>query len=144
MAFKVNGSQRTAMAEINVTPLVDVMLVLLIIFMVTAPMMQEGVSVDLPAAQGKPLERRPDTEEVVISIRDKGGIFVNDKAVKESELTQTVLNATKKSPSTQVFLRADKNVAYGVVVRTMAALKGAGIANLGVITTPSEDSGTAQ
>jgi biopolymer transport protein TolR len=132
------------MSEINVTPLVDVMLVLLIIFMVTAPMMQEGVSVELPQAKGKPLEKQPQTEEVVIAVSGQGNIFVNEMAVQEDNLPEKILEAMKNSSSREVYLRADKTVPYGTVVRIMGALKNAGIANIGMITTPQEESPPAK
>lgn len=144
MAFQISTSRKTAMSEINVTPLVDVMLVLLIIFMVTAPMMQEGISVDLPQASGAPIAKEQHSEEIVISVSGPGKIFVNDVAVQENELAHTVLEATKKDSSRDVYLRADKTVPYGVVVRIMAALKSAGVANLGMITTPVEQPSGSQ
>ncbi len=140
MAFSLNRGGRAPMADINVTPLVDVMLVLLIIFMVTAPMLQEGVSVELPSAKGAPIEKAQQRDEVMISVSGAGSIFVNDKAVSEDQLATVVLEATKDKPNRDVFLRADKNVPYGVVVRIMGSLKTAGIANLGMITTPQEES----
>ncbi len=140
MAFSMSPNRRTAMAEINVTPLVDVMLVLLIIFMVTAPMMQEGVSVELPQAKGEPLAKEQQEKEVVIAVSGKGDIFVNEAAVQEEKLPEKILEATKDRPSRQVYLRADKTVPYGTVVRIMGALMNAGITNLGIITTPQEES----
>jgi biopolymer transport protein TolR len=135
MAFRTNGNGRQAMSEINVTPLVDVMLVLLIIFMVTAPMMQEGISVDLPQAKGQEITRKPDVQELIISVSHGGKIFVNENEIAEDKLAQHILEQEKKSKSTNVYLRADKSVPYGTVVRIMAALRGAGISNLGMITT---------
>jgi biopolymer transport protein TolR len=140
MAFSMNTNRRAVMSEINVTPLVDVMLVLLIIFMVTAPMMQEGVSVELPQAKGAPLAKEQQKDEIVISVSGQGQIFVNEAAVTEEKLPQTIIEATKDRPNRDVYLRADKTVPYGAVVRIMGALKSAGIANLGMITTPQEDS----
>ena len=140
MAFSLNRSNRAPMADINVTPLVDVMLVLLIIFMVTAPMLQEGVSVELPSAKGEPIEKAQQHDEIIISVSGAESIYVNDKAVTEDQLATVVVDATKDKPNRDVFLRADKTVPYGVVVRIMASLKTAGIANLGMITTPQEES----
>ncbi len=140
MAFSMSSQRRTAMAEINVTPLVDVMLVLLIIFMVTAPMMQEGVSVELPQAKGAPISKEQQAKDVVISVSGQGNIFVNDQAVQEDKLPQKIVDVTKDQPAREVYLRADKTVPYGTVVRIMGALKSAGIANLGMITTPQEES----
>jgi biopolymer transport protein TolR len=140
MAFSMSSNRRTAMSEINVTPLVDVMLVLLIIFMVTAPMMQEGISVELPQAQGAPLAKEQQVEEVVIAVSGQGNIFVNEVAVQEDKLPEKIFEAIKDRPSREVFLRADRTVPYGTVVRIMGALKKAGITNLGMITTPQEES----
>jgi biopolymer transport protein TolR len=132
------------MSEINVTPLVDVMLVLLIIFMVTAPMLQEGVSVELPQAKGTPLEKVQQNNEIIISVSGNGDIFVNEKKTTESQLAELILQLTKDKPNREVFLRADKNVSYGAVVRIMGNLKNAGVTNLGMITTPQEDSAGAR
>jgi len=144
MAFSLNTDRKAAMSEINVTPLVDVMLVLLIIFMVTAPMMQEGVSVELPQAKGAPIEKEQHAEEIIISVSDKGNVFINEVPVKEENLPARVAEATKDKPRREVYLRADKTVPYGTVVRIMGALKTAGIANLGMITTPQEDAAPAR
>lgn len=139
MAFSMHTGRRQAMSEINVTPLVDVMLVLLIIFMVTAPMMQEGVSVDLPQAKGAPLEKEQRNEEIVIAVSGKGEIFVNEVSVQEEQLPQQIMDSLKENPQREVYLRADKTVPYGVVVRIMGALKAAGLANLGMITSPQDE-----
>jgi len=138
MAFSTNGNNRGAMSEINVTPLVDVMLVLLIIFMVTAPMMQEGISVALPQAKGSAIEKKNEVEELVIAVARESGVFVNDKPVEEAKLVDAVLAAKEKNPATEVYMRADKDVPYGTVVRIMAALRQAGISDLGMITSPEE------
>ncbi|MBI4961721.1 MAG: protein TolR [Desulfomonile tiedjei] len=139
MAFSMNSNKKTAMSEINVTPLVDVMLVLLIIFMVTAPMMQEGVSVELPQAKGTPLPKEPNQKEMVISVSGPGNIYMNDVPVKEDQLRSRIVEATKEGATRDVYLRADQNVPYGTVVRIMAVLKEAGIPNLGVITSPQQE-----
>lgn len=142
MAFTVQGKRRTAMAEINVTPLVDVMLVLLIIFMVTAPMMQEGVSVQLPQAGGKPIPTSQVADDIVVAVAQDGSIYVNDKPVTEDQLTHVVLEAKKKSPSTEVFLRGDTNVTYGRVLLIHSSLIKAGVETVLMITTPREGEGT--
>ncbi|RII28511.1 MAG: protein TolR [Geobacter sp.] len=130
-----NNSDRGTMSQINVTPLVDVMLVLLVIFMVTAPMMQQGVQVNLPKADAKAL---PAQEETVIVSIDKGNrLFINKEPVAGTELrgrlTSMFANRTKK----EVFLKADQDVPYGDVVKTMAEIKGAGIERLGMVTEPA-------
>ncbi len=140
MAFSMNKQSRAPMADINVTPLVDVMLVLLIIFMVTAPMLQEGVSVELPQAKGAPLDKVQQNDEIIISVSGNGEIYVNEKKTTESQLADLILQSLKDRPSREVFLRADKAVQYGTVVRIMGNLKAAGVSNLGMITTPQEES----
>jgi biopolymer transport protein TolR len=138
MAFSMNTSNRAPMSEINVTPLVDVMLVLLIIFMVTAPMMQEGVAVDLPQATGSPLDKKQEAEQIFITVAGPDKILVNEVAVPEDQLVNKIVEATKKNPLTAVNLRADKNVPYGVFVRIMGALTSAGIKDINLITSPQE------
>jgi biopolymer transport protein TolR len=135
MGFKTNGYGRGAMAEINVTPLVDVMLVLLIIFMVTAPMMQQGIDVDLPQAKANPIARDKEAKELIISVSRDGKIFVNENEVAESGLSASIQQQKKTNGPADVLLRADKNVPYGTVVRIMASLRAAGISDLGMITT---------
>lgn len=144
MAFSMNKQSRSPMSEINVTPLVDVMLVLLIIFMVTAPMLQEGVSVELPQAKGTALEKVQQNDEIIVSVSGNGDIFVNEKKTTEGQLADLILQSIKDRPTREVFLRADKNVSYGIVVRIMGNLKNAGVTNLGMITTPQEESAGAR
>ena len=144
MAFSTNTNTRSPMSEINVTPLVDVMLVLLIIFMVTAPMMQEGLQVNLPQAKGSPLDQKEETKKITIAVTLEGKILVNDIATTEEELPGRILQATKLDPKVEVNLRADTGVPYGMVVRIMGALSHAGIARLGMITTPQEVSAPAR
>ena len=122
---------RSVMSEINVTPLVDVMLVLLIIFMVTAPLLQQGVDVNLPKAKGKSL---PPEERLSIVIKKGGEIFLNDNHVSMAELTKKLASISKLNPN--VFLKADKDVPYGLVVEVMGEVKEAGIEKLGMITEP--------
>jgi biopolymer transport protein TolR len=144
MAFSMQSKRKTAMSEINVTPLVDVMLVLLIIFMVTAPMLEQKVSVDLPQAKGEPLAREESKEKIVVSVSGQGSIYVNEVSVPEDKLAEKIVEATTSNPSQPVYLRADRTVIYGTVVRVMVALKAAGIPNVGMITTPDEEAGPAR
>jgi biopolymer transport protein TolR len=119
------------MSEINVVPLVDVMLVLLIIFMVTAPMLQQGIDVDLPQARGKDL---PAEERVAIVIKKGGAIYMNDNPVSMAELTKRLSAISKLNPN--VFLKADRDVPYGLVAEVMGEIRHAGIEKLGMITEP--------
>ncbi|WP_319780253.1 protein TolR [Maridesulfovibrio sp.] len=132
----VSTNNRGMLAEINVTPFVDVMLVLLIIFMVTAPLMTQGVEVDLP--QTRTVRSLPqDNEHLVLSISDKGEIFLDEYKVGFDEL-QGHLEKLVKKQNKMLFLRADKNVAYGEVVKVMGEIKAAGIDRLGVVAEPVE------
>jgi len=122
---------RTALSEINVTPLVDVMLVLLIIFMVTAPLMQQGIDVNLPKAKGKEL---PPEERISIVVKKGGTIFLNDQPISKTDMISRLTAISKLNPN--VFLRADKDVPYGTVVEIMGDIKEAGIEKLGMVTEP--------
>ncbi len=124
------------MSEINVTPFVDVMLVLLIIFMVTAPMMVQGVDVNLPQASSSSL--KTEEEHLVISVKKDGQVFINDQAVDVSTLTQKLEAILRNVEKREVFLRADKAVPYGVVVNVMTRVKQAGVESMGMITLPAE------
>ncbi len=130
-----NGNRGT-MSQINVTPLVDVMLVLLIIFMVTAPMMQQGVQVNLPKAQAKALSAQEET--VVVSIDKSGRVFINSAEISPGELKSRLSSMFENRTKKEVFLKADRTVPYGEVVKTMAEIKGAGIERLGMVTEPSQ------
>ncbi len=135
MAMGGNNSNRAVMAEINVTPLVDVMLVLLVIFMVTAPMMQQGVQVNLPKADTKAMT--PAEESVVVSVDQSGKIFINSEEIAAGDLRTRLSGMFATRAKKEVFLKADAGVPYGEVVRTMADIKGAGIERLGMVTEPA-------
>jgi biopolymer transport protein TolR len=122
------------LSEINVTPFVDVMLVLLVIFMVTAPMMQEGVDVNLPQAQGKSLPSKE--KRMTISITSTKEIYLNDRKIELSNLENKLRTVFQNRTDRQLFLRADEIVPYGFVVKTMAAVRNAGIDQLGMVTVP--------
>jgi biopolymer transport protein TolR len=126
-------------SEINVTPFVDVMMVLLIIFMVTAPMMDSGLDVDLP--QAKQVDNLPtDAEHLVLTVREDGALFLDTYEVKIEEL-EARLSMLVKDKGRSLFLQADKSVPYGIVVDVMGRIKAAGIERLGVIAMPATDSG---
>ena len=126
-------------SEINVTPFVDVMMVLLIIFMVTAPMMDSGLDVDLP--QAKQVDNLPtDAEHLVLTVREDGALFLDTYQVQLEEL-ETRLSMLVKDKGRSLFLQADKAVPYGIVVDVMGRIKAAGIERLGVIAMPAVDSG---
>ena len=120
------------LSEINVTPFVDVMLVLLIIFMVTAPLLQYGVEVDLPESSREPLEIPK--EQVVLSIAKDRTIYVDRYKTSLSELGQKLEAIYKGKQRREIFLQADKSVPYGFVVQTMAVIRAAGIDQMGLIT----------
>ena len=125
-------------SEINVTPFVDVMMVLLIIFMVTAPMMDSGLDVDLP--QAKQVDNLPtDAEHLVLTVREDGALFLDTYQVQLDEL-ETRLAMLVKDKGRALFLQADKAVPYGIVVDVMGRIKAAGIERLGVIAMPAVDS----
>ncbi len=121
--------RRQALSEINVTPFVDVMLVLLIIFMVTAPLLQQGIDINLPQAKGKEM---PPAERIVITIKKDGKIYLD----KTSVTIKSLKAALSKKSSKEVFLKADKSVPYGNVVSVMGELREMGIEKLGMVTEP--------
>ena len=125
------------MSDINVTPLVDVMLVLLIIFMVTAPMMMQGVNVSLPKTTSKALPA--EKEHLIISIDRSQQIYINDYKVALEALQAKLKKIYEGRPDEKVYLRADKGVPYGVVVRVMSEVKNAGVEKLGMVTEPLKE-----
>ena len=134
-----SGGRRSNMSEINVTPFVDVMLVLLIIFMVTAPMLDQGVEVDLPEvaeAPGLAVQQEP----LVVTLQKNGQILIGKAKINQlSKLGPVIQQALKGKPDREVFLEADENVPYGRVVKVMAAVKKAGVEKLGMVTRLPEE-----
>jgi len=126
--------QSRLIADINVTPLVDVMLVLLIIFMVTAPMMIQGVKVDLPRTESRNIKTEEDP--LLLTITKKGEIFVEDYKVEYKDLRGRLERIFANRAGKEILLQADKDVPYGVVMRIMAQVKEAGITKVGMITKP--------
>lgn len=130
----IGSSDDRLMSEINVTPFVDVMLVLLIIFMVTAPMMTQGVDVALPESSSESLPVKEEQLFVVIDKESK--IYINEYQVSLDELKDKLARILENRQSKTVFLKADKDIPYGVVVQVMSEIKNAGVQNLGMVTIP--------
>ncbi len=131
-----SGSDRL-MSDINVTPFVDVMLVLLIIFMVTAPMMVQGVDVALPEVSATPMVT--EKENLTVTIDREANIYINDFQVRMDFLKEKLEKILASKTDREVFFRADKDVPYGVVVGVMAEIKAAGVDKLGMVTDPFDD-----
>jgi biopolymer transport protein TolR len=133
-------ARKKPMAEINVVPYIDVTLVLLIIFMITAPLIQSGVDVDLPQANTNPVDQEDKPTPIIISINKAGQYFIDlglgeeETAVSAQEVLLLTAAVRKNKPETAVYIRGDKSVEYGKVVTVMAALKNAGIENVGLMT----------
>ena len=134
MSSAGGGRGRTVMSEINVTPLVDVMLVLLIIFMITAPMMQQGLEIELPetAASGVSTSEEP----FVLVITKARKITVGGTAIPTADLRNRLKAIFERRPNKQIYLQADKSVDYGFVAETMAEIRASGITNIGLVTLP--------
>jgi biopolymer transport protein TolR len=128
-----SGRQRRyrPLAEINVTPLVDVMLVLLIIFMVTAPLMTSGVSVDLPKTNAQPLNS--DSEPLTVSIKADGTIFLQDQDVDVDDLVAKLLAISKNNPERRIFVRGDKDLPYGRIMQVMGTITQGGFTKVALL-----------
>ena len=140
----IGGGNDSLMSDINVTPFVDVMLVLLIIFMVTAPMMIQGVNISLPEATSEPLPA--EQEQLLITIDNNNKIYINDYQVTLDFLQEKLITFFKGRTDREVYLRADKRIPYGMVVSVMSEIKGAGVEKLGMVTEPisQEEKDTGQ
>ena len=132
--MQANGNSKKLLSEINVTPLVDVMLVLLIIFMVTAPMMKHGVDVSLPHTTSRPIPT--DEERLVISIDKDGKVFIDDIESPVETVREKLEHIFSNRSNKEVFLRADAQISYGYVVKVMAEVRKAGVIKLGMVTEP--------
>jgi biopolymer transport protein TolR len=137
MAFEEQSAG--AISNINVTPLVDVMLVLLVIFMVTAPILQQGVDINLPKVKAAPLTG--EEQQLVVAVNRAGHVYLNDTLITVPELGPKLQAILKLRPDRQVFLRADQNVRYGEVMRVISTIKGAGVERLGMVTEPPDQRG---
>jgi biopolymer transport protein TolR len=134
MAFNSSGNNRQLMSEINVTPLVDVMLVLLIIFMVAAPMMTQGVDVNLPKTESKNI--KTSDEPLMLTVNSKKEIFLESHRIPLESLEIKIKKIFENKRNKEVLLRADKDIPYGFVINVIASVKKAGIEKLGMVTEP--------
>lgn len=126
----------TAVSEINVTPFVDVMLVLLIVFMIAAPLMTQGVQVSLPETSAAPIQEQEDP--IQVTIRRDGSYYLEQRRVDEADLLRRLQAIQKVRPNASIIMRADKNVSYGKVMQVMSALQTAGLTDVGLVTEPPE------
>lgn len=132
------GRKKALMSEINVTPFVDVMLVLLIIFMVSAPLLTVGVPIDLPDTQAKAMNA--DTQPLTVSINDQGQIYLQETEIPLDEVVEKLQQIAKTGYDERIFVRGDKNADYGTVMKVMARISAAGFKNIGLVTLQEQDS----
>ena len=137
MAFTINRSSKKPMSEINVTPFVDVMLVLLIIFMVTAPLLTVGVQVDLPESSADSLP--DDQEPLTLTINSKGEIWIQEHQVAFDEVVPKILAISKNRTDTRIYVRGDKTINYGRVLEIMGMLSGSGFTKVALISEPYKE-----
>jgi biopolymer transport protein TolR len=135
MAFTSNGRTQSALSDINITPLVDVVLVLLLIFMVTAPVLQSGIEVAVPQTR---TVNQITEEHVIVTIDKDQNVFLQDKPVNIHDLSRLLSSDTPKNSKRVVFVRADQKVPFGAFASVMDAVKQAGITNISIVTRPIE------
>lgn len=135
----VHRPRRKPIAEINVVPYIDVMLVLLVIFMVTAPLLTPGVKVDLPQASAMPVDN-PDRETLVVTVDRKGKLYLDDREMNADALQAKVAAILRVRPKTPVLIRGDRQAPYNHVVQTMVLLQAAGAPSVGLVTESAEPS----
>ena len=135
MAFSSGGGGNAPMADINVTPMVDVMLVLLVIFMVTAPLMQQGIKVDLPNADAPPMKTSTE-ERLVLTLTKDGKAYLGKTEVPIDRITELLANNEKLKLDKELYFHADQELPYGLVVKVMAAAKEGGAESLAMVTEP--------
>ena len=134
MSLQLNRSSKEPMSEINVTPFVDVMLVLLIIFMVTAPLLTVGVQVDLPESSADSLSE--DQEPLTLSINSKGEVFIQEHKVGFDKIVPKILAISNNRTDTRIYVRGDRTINYGRVLEVMGRLSGAGFSKVALISVP--------
>ena len=137
MAFNLKRSEREPMSEINVTPFVDVMLVLLIIFMVTAPLLTVGVQVDLPETSADTLPE--ETEPLTLTINSKGEVFIQETKIEFDNLIKKILAVSNNRTDTRIYVRGDKTINYGRVLEVMGKLSGSGFTKVALISEPYKE-----
>jgi biopolymer transport protein TolR len=142
MKMALGSESDRLISDINVTPFVDVMLVLLVIFMVTAPMMMQGVDVALPETTSQPLAAKK--ENLVITINNQNQIFINNHQLGIDFLQDKLKKILEGRDKREVYLRADREITYGFVVRVMAEIKAAGVDKLGMVTEPIREKKNVQ
>ncbi len=137
MAFNLKRSEREPMSEINVTPFVDVMLVLLIIFMVTAPLLTVGVQVDLPETSADTLPE--ESEPITLTINSKGEVFIQETKIEFDNLIKKILAVSNNRTDTRIYVRGDKTINYGRVLEVMGKLSGSGFTKVALISEPYKE-----
>ena len=137
MAFKIKRSETEPMSEINVTPFVDVMLVLLIIFMVTAPLLTVGVQVDLPETSADTLPE--ESEPLTLTINSKGEVFIQETKIEFDNLIKKILAVSNNRTDTRIYVRGDKTINYGRVLEVMGKLSGSGFTKVALISEPYKE-----
>ena len=137
MAFKLKRSDREPMSEINVTPFVDVMLVLLIIFMVTAPLLTVGVQVDLPETSADTLPE--ESEPLTLTINSKGEVFIQETKIEFNNLIKKILAVSNNRTDTRIYVRGDRTINYGRVLEVMGKLSGSGFTKVALISEPYKE-----
>ena len=137
MAFNLKRSEREPMSEINVTPFVDVMLVLLIIFMVTAPLLTVGVHVDLPETSADTLPE--ESEPLTLTINSKGEVFIQESKIEFNNLIKKILAVSNNRTDTRIYVRGDKTINYGRVLEVMGILSGSGFTKVALISEPYKE-----
>jgi biopolymer transport protein TolR len=135
--MKLSKDSKGPLAEINIIPLVDVMLVLLIIFMITAPMMQHGMNIDIPKVTTKPLPTKDEPQ--ILSITSDKQLVLNEKKLDAKDLKAAIQLLFTNKTNKELYLRADKNVPYGFVVTCMGVVREAGIEKINIVTKPAEE-----
>tara|TARA_B100000929_G_scaffold283713_1_gene265118 strand:+ start:638 stop:1054 length:417 start_codon:yes stop_codon:yes gene_type:complete len=137
MAFNFRSSEKEPISEINVTPFVDVMLVLLIIFMVTAPLLTVGVQVDLPESSADTLPE--ESEPLTLTINAKGEIFIQETKIEFEKIIPKILAVSNNRTDTRIFVRGDKTINYGRVLEIMGMLSGSGFTKVALISEPNKE-----